>query len=84
VRAAVPARVALLVGARPTAGDTAYQRRLDALGIRFDAFTRRDAAAGALQGRAVVVAPPDAGEVAASGGARVVRSLAGIVRGLGS
>jgi hypothetical protein len=84
VRAAVPARVALLVGLRPTAGDAVYQRRLDALGIRFDAFTRRDAAAGLLRGHAVVVAPPDAGEVAAGGGARLVRRLAGIVRGLGS
>ena len=38
VRAAKRARVALLLGIRPTLADEAYQRRFDALGIRFDAF----------------------------------------------
>ena len=84
VRGARPARVALLLGTRPTAADVAYQRRLDALGIRFDAFTQRDFTAGALNGYAVIVAPPENGGVAEIGGVKLVTSLAGIVRGLGS
>jgi hypothetical protein len=84
VHGARRARVALLVGRRPATGDGAYQRKLDALGIRFDAFTTRDARDGALGGYAVVVAPPHGGGVAEIAGARVVTSLAGIVPGLGS
>lgn len=84
VRGAQRARVALLLGARPTAADEAYQRRLDALGIRFDAFTRHDFTAGALAGYKVVVAPPEGGGIAEIGGVRLVTSLAGITAGLGS
>jgi hypothetical protein len=84
VRGARPARVALLVGRRPVPADVAYQRKLDALGIRFDAFTTRDARDGALDGYVVVVAPPAGGGVAEIAGARLVTTLAGIVPGLGS
>jgi hypothetical protein len=78
------ARVALLVGRRPVPRDAVYQRKLDALGIRFDALTRRDASDGALAGYAVVVAPREDGAVAPIPGARLVRTLAGVVPGLGS
>jgi hypothetical protein len=84
VRGAQRARVALLLGARPTLADEAYQRRLDALGTRFDAFTRHDFTAGALDGYKVVVAPPEGGGVAEIGGVKLVTSLAGITPGLGS
>ena len=84
VRGAQRARVALLLGARPTAADEAYQRRLDALGIRFDAFTRHDFTAGALAGYRVVVAPPEGGGIAEIGGVKLVTSVAGITAGLGS
>jgi FlgD Ig-like domain len=84
VRGAKPARVALLVGKRPSAALAPYQRRLDALGIRFDALTQRDAARGGLNGYAVVVAPPVAGSVTLGGGVRLVTSVAGITPGLGS
>ena len=42
VRGARPARVALLVSRQPAAALLPFQRRLDALGIRFDALTPRD------------------------------------------
>ncbi|MDX6621553.1 MAG: hypothetical protein QOK36_3939 [Gaiellales bacterium] len=84
VRDARRARVALLVGRRPVPKDAVYQRKLDALGIRFDALTRRDASDGALAGYAVVVAPREDGAVAPIPGARLVRTLAGVVPGLGS
>ncbi|MDX6629529.1 MAG: FlgD Ig-like domain, partial [Gaiellales bacterium] len=83
VRGARAARVALLVADRPQISDEAYQRRLDALGIRFDVLTTRDAAAGALSGYKVVIQPPGAGRQPAPG-AQIVRSLAGITPGLGS
>jgi FlgD Ig-like domain len=87
VRGARPARVALLVTRRPRAPRAtlqAYQRRLDALGIRFDAVTSRDASAGALDGYKVVVVPPVGGRVAELAGVQLVTSLAGIRPGLGS
>jgi FlgD Ig-like domain len=84
VRGATPARVALLVGPRPTSADLAYQRRLDALGIRFDVLTRRDLADGALSGYAVAVAPPDSGATPQTAGVRVIRSVAAIKPGLGT
>jgi flagellar hook assembly protein FlgD len=84
VRAASRARVALLVGKRPSVALAAYQRRLDLLGIRFDALTSRDAAGGALRRYTVVVAPPGAGGVAPIAGVQLVRGLAGIKPGLGA
>ena len=66
MRGTTPARVALLVGKQPKATLAAYQRRLGALGIRFDALTRRDVAGGALAGYGAVVAPPDDGGVPGS------------------
>ena len=50
VRGASPARVALLVRGQPLATLTAFQKRLDALGIRFDALTGRDVAQGRWTG----------------------------------
>jgi hypothetical protein len=84
VRGAKPARVALLVSKRPRAVLGAYQRRLDALGIRFDAVTLRDASAGDLHGYKVLVVPPVGGSVAGIAGVQIVTSLAGIRPGLGS
>jgi hypothetical protein len=84
VRGASRARVALLVGKRPSAVLAAYQRRLDGLGIRFDALTSRDAAGGALGRYTVVVAPPGAGRIPVVAGVQLVRSLAGIKPGLGA
>ena len=48
------------------------QRRLDALGIRFDALTPRDARAGALDGYKVVVVPPVGGSAAEIAGIQLV------------
>jgi hypothetical protein len=84
VRGTRPARVALLVSGHARVTLAAYQRRLDALGIRFDAVTLRDAAAGGLDGYKALVAPPGGGSVAEITGVQLVRSLAGIRRGLGS
>jgi hypothetical protein len=84
VRGARPARVALLITRRPGPTLAAYQRRLDALGIRFDAVTVRDASAGALDGYKVLVVPPVDGGVAEIAGVQLVTSLAGIRPGLGS
>jgi hypothetical protein len=84
VRGAQRARVALLVGKRPGIALAPYQRRLDALGIRFDALTLRDLAGGALAGYAVLVAPPVDGGTAEIAGVQLVTSLAGIKPGLGT
>ena len=78
------ARVALLVSGRPSATLGTYQRRLDALGVRFDAVTLRGARAGDLDGYKVLVVPPVGGSVAEIAGIRLVTSLAGITPGLGS
>ena len=83
VRGARPARVALFVSGRPRGTLAAYQRRLDALGIRFDAITLRDESAG-LNGYKVLVVPPVGGSVAEIAGVQLVTSLAGIRPGLGS
>ena len=64
VRGSRPARVALLVSGRSPAELLPYQRRLDALGIRFDAITLRDAREGVLDGYAVLVVPPGGGDTA--------------------
>jgi hypothetical protein len=85
LRGAHPARVALVIRA-PTAAVAAYQRRLDALGIRFDVLTERDVQRGALRGYRVAVVPPVGARtpVVELAHGRVVRSLAGIRPGLGS
>jgi hypothetical protein len=84
VRGAQRANVALVVGGQPRATLAAYQRRLDGLGVRFDALTRRDLGAGAARGYKVLVVPPVAAGEGEITGVRVVRSLAGITAGLGS
>jgi hypothetical protein len=83
VRGAQPARVALLVGERPTRAVAAYQRRLDTLGIVFDALTHRDLTAGVLDGYQVVVAPPLGSGIPEIAGVQLVTTLAGITPGLG-
>lgn len=83
VRGARPAPVALLVGRRPSEAVAAYQARLDALGVRFDALTARDVAGGALAGYRAVVAPPGSGAVPELAGAEIISSAAAIVPGLG-
>ena len=82
VRGAQPARVALLVAARPQVSDEAYAQRLDELGIPFDVLTERDAAGGALAGYRVVIKPPGAGS-APIAGATVIRDVSEIAPGLG-
>jgi hypothetical protein len=84
VRGAQPARVALLVLGQPAATLAAFQRRLDALGIRFDAFTARDFAQGLLDRYAAIVVPPGGEGAAEIAGVPVVRTLAGVQPGLGS
>ncbi|MDX6599250.1 MAG: hypothetical protein QOE87_3137 [Gaiellales bacterium] len=84
VRGARPARVALLIGRRPASVFLPFQRRLDALGIRFDAITLRDAREGVLDGYKVVVVPAVGGSADALSGIRLVTSLAGIKPGLGT
>jgi hypothetical protein len=84
VRGAQPARVALLVRGQPAATLAAYQRRLDALGIRVDALTGRDVAAGALAAYTALVVPPGGAGAVEIAGVPVVRSLAGIRPGLGA
>ena len=84
VRGARRARVALLLANQPRAGLAAYQRRLDGLGIRFDALTLRDVAGGAPAGYRAVVAPPAGGGVPEIAGVKVVTTLAGITPGLGT
>ena len=84
VRGPRPARVALLVRGQPQATLAAYQARLDALGIRFDALTGRDLTQGLLDGYGAVVIPPGGAGEAEIAGIRVVRTLAGIQPGLGA
>ena len=57
VRGARPARVALLMLGQPASMFLPFQRRLDALGIRFDAITTRDLREGLLDGYKAVVVP---------------------------
>ena len=61
-----------------------FQRRLDALAIRFDAVTLRDLREGVLDGYAVVVVPAVGGSADELSGIRLVTSVAGITPGLGS
>jgi hypothetical protein len=84
VRGARPARVALLVSGRPASVLLPYQRRLDALGIRFDAVTLRDARRRVVDAYAVLVVPPLDGGTAEIAGVQLVTSLAGIKPGLGT
>ena len=84
VRGARPAHVALVVRGQPRTTLAAYQRRLDELGIRFDALTPRDVGTGAAAGYNVAVVPPGGAAEGPITGVRVVTSLAGITAGLGS
>jgi hypothetical protein len=84
VRGARPARVALVITDPRAAALLPFQRRLDALGIRFDAFTLRDLRAGALDGYAVAVVPAVGGSAEELSGITLVTSVDGIVPGLGS
>jgi FlgD Ig-like domain len=88
VRGAKPARVALVVGTRPSAALEAYQARLDALGIPFDVLTSRDLVLGVLRGYKAAVVPPEPDQarpvVVDLAHGTVVRTLAGITPGLGS
>jgi hypothetical protein len=84
VRGGRPAHVALVVLGQPRTTLAAYQRRLDGLGIRFDALTPRDLSTGAAEGYNVVVVPPGGAAEGPITGVRVVTSLAGITAGLGS
>ncbi|HET6175068.1 MAG TPA: hypothetical protein VFD90_20870 [Gaiellales bacterium] len=84
VRGARPARVALLISRQAAAVLEEFQRRLDALGIRFDAVTQRDARAGVLDRYKVLVIPAVGGGIDGIAGVQLVTSLAGITRGLGS
>ena len=83
-RRAARARRAVRDG-RPASVLLPYQRRLDALGIRFDAVTLRDAREGVLGGYAVARrACRVDGSIAQIAGIRLVTSLAGIEPGLGT
>ncbi len=84
VRGARPARVALLIDGRSSAVLAPFQRRLDALGIRFDAVTLRDLAVPGSGGYRVLVVPPVNGSRAEIAGVQLVTTLAGITPGLGS
>ena len=84
VRGARPARVALLVARQPASVLLPFQRRLDALGIRFDAITLRDQRAGALDGYKAIVVPAVGGSADALSGVQLVTSVDGIKPGLGS
>ena len=84
VRGGRPAHVALVVRGQPRTTLAAYQRRLDGLGIRFDALTPRDVGTGAAEGYNVVVVPPGGAAEGPITGVRLVTSLAGITAGLGS
>jgi FlgD Ig-like domain len=86
VRGAQHARVALVVATRPDAAALPFQRRLDALGIRFDVLTQRDVEEHALLGYTAIVAPPfdPSRGIIVIGGVKLVRTLAGITPGLGS
>ena len=84
VRGERRARVALLVSGRPASVLLPYQRRLDALGIRFDAVTLRDLRGSVLDTYAVVVVPAVGGSADELSGVQLVTSVAGIKPGLGS
>jgi hypothetical protein len=84
VRAQRRARVALWVSGRPRATLLRYQQRLDALGVRFDAVTLRDARSGELNGYRTLVVPPAGDGVPEIAGVKLVTSIAGITPGLGS
>ena len=84
VRGARPARVALLVAGQPASVLLPFQRRLDALGIRFDAVTRRDLRGGVLDGYAAVVVPAAGGSADELSGIQLVTSVDGIKPGLGT
>jgi hypothetical protein len=84
VRGASPARVALLVDRQPASVLLPFQRRLDDLGIRFDAITRRDLRAGVLDGYAAVVVPAVGGIADDLSGIQLVTSVDGIKPGLGT
>ena len=84
VRGARPARVALLVSRQPASVLLPFQRRLDALGIRFDAVTIRDQREGVLDGYKAIVVPAVGGSADALSGLQLVTSVDGIKPGLGS
>jgi hypothetical protein len=84
VRGARPARVALLIAAQPASVYVPFQRRLDALGIRFDAFTLRDQREGALDGYKAIVVPAVGGSADEISGIQLVTSVDGIQPGLGT
>ena len=86
VRGAQHARVALVVATRPDEAALPFQRRLDALGIRFDVLTQRDVEEHALLGYTAIVAPPfdPSRAIIVTGGVKLVHTLAGITPGLGS
>jgi hypothetical protein len=84
VRGARPARVALLVSRQPASVLRPFQRRLDALGIRFDAITLRDQREGVLDGYKALVVPAVGGSADALSGLQLVTSVDGIKPGLGS
>ena len=84
VRGARPARVALLVSRQPASVLLPFQRRLDALGIRFDAITLRDQREGVLDGYKAIVVPAVGGSADALSGLQLVTSVDGIKPGLGS
>jgi hypothetical protein len=84
VRGSRPARVALLVGGQPASVLLPFQRRLDALGIRFDAITLGDQRAGALDGYKAVVVPGVGGRADSLSGLQLVTTVDGIKPGLGS
>ena len=84
VRGASPARVALLVRGQSPATLTAFQKRLDALGIRFDALTGRDVAQGALDGYSTLVVPPGGEGAVEIAGLPVIGTLGGLRAGLGT
>ena len=79
-----PARVALLVSRQPASVLLPFQRRLDALGIRFDAITLRDQREGVLDGYKAIVVPAVGGSADALSGLQLVTSVDGIKPGLGS
>jgi hypothetical protein len=84
VRGARPARVALLLNRQPASVLLPYVRRLDSLGIRFDAITIRDQRAGVLDGYAALVVPGAiGGGVDPTSGLKLVTSIDQIVPGLG-
>lgn len=84
VRGARRARVAIVTSGRAASVLAPFQRRLDALGIRFDAVTLQDIRKGRASGYRVLVVPAVGGSADASTGVQLVTSLAGIKPGLGA